>query len=331
MCGNNSSAPPTPDYQGAAVAQGAANLDAARASAKLSNPNIVSPYGNQTVQYGTGDQQDIPTVTQTLTPTGQQTLDSQQQAQLKLANLGNTGATNAQNVLNTSFTPTGTAANQAQTLGQSPNAQTSIDTSGIAKAPVNAGTTGQEAIMSRLQPQIEQEQKATRQRLANQGLVPGGEAYDNEMRNQNNQENDLRTQAVLQGINLDTTANQQGFNQAQAQAGQNNAGIAQNFNQGLGQAQFNNSAQQNDLQQQLALRQQPLNEISGLLSSSQIQTPQFQGYQGSQVQAAPVFQGAQAAGNAALQNYGIGQSGANAQTSGLYNLAGTAARAYFGG
>ena len=46
------SPPPAPDYTGAAQAQGAANLDAAVATAKLSNPNINSPYGSQTVTYG---------------------------------------------------------------------------------------------------------------------------------------------------------------------------------------------------------------------------------------------------------------------------------------
>ena len=47
------SPPAQPDYAAAAQAQGAANKEAAIASAKLSNPNITSPYGNQTVTYGT--------------------------------------------------------------------------------------------------------------------------------------------------------------------------------------------------------------------------------------------------------------------------------------
>ena len=45
-------APPAPDYKGQAEAQGQANVDAARVSSKLSNPNVVSPYGVQTVTYG---------------------------------------------------------------------------------------------------------------------------------------------------------------------------------------------------------------------------------------------------------------------------------------
>jgi hypothetical protein len=45
-------APPAPDYVGAAQAQGAADVDAARVTAKLNNPNIINPYGKQTVAYG---------------------------------------------------------------------------------------------------------------------------------------------------------------------------------------------------------------------------------------------------------------------------------------
>lgn len=45
-------APPAPDYAAQAREQGAANVDAARVSSKLSNPNVITPYGAQTVTYG---------------------------------------------------------------------------------------------------------------------------------------------------------------------------------------------------------------------------------------------------------------------------------------
>lgn len=330
-----------------------------------------------------------------------------------------------------------------------------LDLSNVAQMPVNAGTTGQAAIMSRLAPQLERQQKFNAQNLANQGLVAGGEAYKNAMLDQSQQQNDLLTQAALQGINLDTAANQQGFNQAlasgqygnvgtqqnfgnalaaqqaqnaaqgqgfnqQLQSGQfgnqaqlasfganlqnqqaqnqaiaqnygqglsaqqltnqsigqnfgqglsaqnaSNAAIGQNFGQGmaasnaanaaiqqnqnaaaqeqqlanaaqlqqynqnLGSAQFGNSAANQSLQTQLALRNQPLNEITGLMSGSQLQLPQFQGYNPTSIAPAPVFAGAQAQGAADMQKYGIQQSGANATTSGLFSLAGAAAPVVF--
>jgi len=475
-------------------------------------------------QYTTTTGGDQPTITQTLTPQAQATLDAQQRVQRALAGLGEQGLGTASRVLGTGFNPNlaglqtnlgnagqisqapdlsrygqasgnvnagqisqapelslygmaganvnaqgvnagpqagqygmssgGPSAGQYGYAGGGPQsgqygfASGGLNTSNVAAMPVSAGMTGQNAIMSRLAPQLEKSDAAMRQRLANQGLVAGGEAYENAMLSQNQQKNDLLTQAALQGIGLDTAANAQGFNQALAAGqfgnqavGQNfgqgvtaqqlqNAGIAQNFGQGqaanaaqnaaIGQnfnqglsaqqaqnaaaqqlynqnmgvqglqnqavgqnqqaalsqqqaqlaaqqqgfgqnvtqqqlgnqaitqnqqaalqqqqaalaaqnqqfnqllqgGQFGNTAQQQSLQQQLALRNQPLNEITGLMGGSQIQMPQFQGYQGSNIAAAPVFAGAQAAGQAAMDQYGIQSSNANAQNAGLYNLAG---------
>lgn len=547
--GKSVAAPATPDYAAAAKEQGAANVETARASAKLSNPNIYGPLGSQTVTYGTptfdqagydkaladfqanqgrvgkapnqgdfmsditnsedmviGQRPDIagyqsamdkymatagtgvaptrdqfttvadadtPTIRQTLTPEAQATLDAQQRVQKALAGLGEQGIGTAQSVLGQAFNPNlpgiqtslgnygqvaqtpdlsqyGQAGNapQAGQLAETPDlsqygqagggpqagmygfagggpragqyglAQGALNTANIAAMPVNAGTTGQQAILSRLAPQIERSQEATRQRLANQGLVPGTQAYQTAMLEENQRGNDLYAQAALQGLNLDIGANAQGFGQAlqsgqfgnqavaqnfgQGQAAQQmrNAAMAQNFGQGvtsqqlgnqsvlqnqqaglaqqqadmarqqqlfgqgvtstqlgnqaisqnqqaalaqqqaqnaaqlqqynqaLGGAQFGNTAQQQSLAQQMALRNQPLNEITGLMSGSQIQMPQFQGYQGQTIAPAPIFAGAQAAGQNAMQNYGIQQSAANAQTSGLFGLAGAGAGAY---
>ena len=131
---------------------------------------------------------------------------------------------------------------------------------------------------------------------------------------------------MLQGIGLDTAARSQGFGELQQQANLANTAQAQVQNQGLQSAQFGNAAQQAELQRQLALRQQPLNEITGLMSGSQIQLPQFQQYTGQNVAPAPTFAATQAQAQNAMQNYGIAQSGANAKTAGLYGLGGAAAQ-----
>jgi hypothetical protein len=160
------SPPPPPDYRGAAIEQGAANLESARATAKLSNPNTYTPYGTQLISYDG----DIPTIRQTLTPTAQKTLEAQQGVQLSLANLGQKGADTASSVLDKPFNFGG------------PDVQTSLDLSGIAKMPVNAGMTGQEAIMQRLEPSLARQRTSTETNLINQGLRPGTEAYDNAIR-----------------------------------------------------------------------------------------------------------------------------------------------------
>lgn len=292
LFGSPPAAPAAPDYTGAAVAQGTANLDAARATAKLSNPNIYSPYGNQTVTY----EGDTPTITQTLTPEAQKTLNEQQQGQYGLAALGNQGVANASAVFNTPFSFGG------------PAVQTSLDTSGIAKMPVNAGTTGQEAIMSRLEPSLAKNRVSTETQLINQGLRPGSEAYDNAIKLLGQQENDQRTQAALQGIGLDTSANAQGYNQA------------------LQSGQFGNTAQQQSLAQAITQRQLPLNEINALMSGSQIQNPQFQQYTGANVQAAPIANATAQQGAFAQNLYNQDVGTYNQNLAGLYSLGGAAVR-----
>ena len=286
--------PPAPDYAGAAVAQGASNLESARATAKLSNPNTYTPYGTQLVSYDG----DVPTIRQTLTPQAQQTLEAEQRVQTSLANLGEKGTQMASTVLDKPFAFGG------------PAVQTSLDTSNIARMPVNAGTTGQEAIMSRLEPSLARARTSTETNLVNQGLRPGTEAYDNAIRSLGEQETDQRTQAVLQGINLDTAANAQGYNQA------------------LQGGQFANTAQQQALAQAIQGRQMPLNEITALMSGSQIQNPQFQAYQGANVAAAPTFAATQAQGAFDANSYNQQVAAQNANTAGLYSLGGSAMRAF---
>jgi hypothetical protein len=373
-------APVVPDYNAAAAAQGTANITAAEKTAALSNPNIIGPYGNQTVTYAadaSGNMQ--PTVTQTLNPEAQKALDAQQKVQSSLAGLGLNLTNQATGSLSTPFkyvgpdiqtslTPQkeinyGIAADKYGLAGSvDPSkygkALQNLDLSGVAKMPVNAGMTGQEAIMARLQPQIQQTEAAMAQRLANQGITAGSEAYNNAMRTQGQQSNDLYTQAALQGLNLDLAANQQGYGQALSSAGLYNQGLGQNFGQGLsaqelqnqaigqnyGQGmqsagfynqaqnqsynqdlqakQFGNTAAQQSLAQQLQLRNQPLNEINALMSGSQVQTPTFQGYTGANVAAAPTFQGAQAQGTAAMDMYGQQMAARNANVAALGSLAG---------
>ena len=91
-----------------------------------------------------------------------------------------------------------------------------------------------------------------------------------------------------------------------------------------------NTALQQSLAQQLALRNQPLNEITALMSGSQVQMPQFQGYTGANVAAAPLFGAAQAQGDFAQKNYQNQVAAYNAKMGGLYNLLGSAAGGAFG-
>jgi hypothetical protein len=140
----------------------------------------------------------------------------------------------------------------------------------------------------------------------------------------------LQNQAIGQnygqGVTSQNQANAamgQNYGQAGASAGLYNQAVGQQYNQNLGAAQFGNTAANQYLQQQLGLYNQPLNQISALMSGSQIQAPQFQSYTGQNIQAAPVFQGVQQQGQAAMDIYGQQVAAANAQNAGMFGLAGS--------
>jgi hypothetical protein len=96
----------------------------------------------------------------------------------------------------------------------------------------------------------------------------------------------------------------------------------------LQQGQFANTAQQQALAQALQQRQMPINEISALISQSQIQNPTFGAYQGSNIAAAPIANATalQGAFDQNIYNQQVGT--ANANTAGLYGLGGAATSAY---
>jgi hypothetical protein len=215
-----------------------------------------------------------PFVKQTLTPESQKIFETQQQTKQQLADLGNLGAKNATAVFSTPFAFNAPAANttiaDAGEITLGPNAANfmanagpsaanfmagggpsaanfmanrNLDLSNVAAMPINAGMTAQQAIMARLEPQIAKQRVSTETQLINQGLRPGSEAYNNAITLLAQQENDQRTQAVLQGLGLDLSANAQGYGQALTSGQFGNTAQAQNFGQGNIQQQLFNQAQ----------------------------------------------------------------------------------------
>lgn len=215
-----------------------------------------------------------PYVTQELDPYTQITYDKQKELTRQLTDLSKVGATNAANILGTAFRYDGPATNftfdKGGEISQGPNpanfmagagpsaanfmagvapsaqdylASKNLDVSNIAKMPINSGTTAQQAIMARLDPQIAKNRVSTETQLINQGLRPGSEAYNNAINLLGQQENDQRTQAVLQGLGLDMSANAQGYNQALSTGQFGNLAQAQNFGQGLAGQSLTNQAQ----------------------------------------------------------------------------------------
>lgn len=116
----------------------------------------------------------------------------------------------------------GALTNQNQTLANATKnssgilSKPTLDFSKIPKMTINPGLTGQNAIMSRLGPQIQRERDALHTQLVNWGLQPGTQAYNEALARQGETENDLKSRAAIGGIGLDTEAHQQGVSDQQA-------------------------------------------------------------------------------------------------------------------
>jgi len=105
----------------------------------------------------------------------------------------------------------GTLSNLAKNVGQT--TQNAFNPTNLPSTGINPGEEYSAAIMRRLQPQVQMQQAQFDQKMANQGIPVGSEAYTNAKRAFDQQQNDLLTSAQIGGIGVGTTANQQAFNQ----------------------------------------------------------------------------------------------------------------------
>ena len=254
------SAPAAPDYTAAAEKTAAGNLEAAKYTTRANRVNQYTPYGDLTYKEngdGTWSQ------TQTLTPQAQATLDKQMALSDKYADTASTGFDKVQGLLS----------------------NPELDMSQLPARAIDVGKTAQEAIMSRLQPQLAQQDEALRTRLANQGITLGSEAYGKEMTAQGQRGNDLQLQAALQGINLDQA------NRASA------------------------------LQEQAYVQDRPLNLVNALRSGAQVQSPQFQAYAQQANAQGPNYSGAaQQQYGADMDAYNANQASSSGMMNGLFGI-----------
>jgi hypothetical protein len=203
---SSSSSTAIPDYSKLADQQFQQNL-------QLNRYNQVNPLGAQSWQQ---DNNGNWTQVNQLSP-NQQTLLSQNE------NLGQNTNNVALNQLNN--------VSSALSKGIDPNA--------LPAAPINAGQTAQDAIMSRLQPQFARDQNTLNTQLANQGIGQGTEAWNNAQDQFGRNKNDASIQAGLQGINAGYNARDQG------------------------------------MQEQSWEQNQPINALNSLRSGGQVSMPQF--------------------------------------------------------
>ena len=178
-----------------AFSQGANTYANGQTFAQGANSNTLNPYANTTSPYfGAAQAQSLGNLA-----------GAQQATQANRVNQNTLyGGLNYQQSTDANGNPTWTAnqtgTDQTQGLVNSSLAglQASINNPAYG---INPGQTYSDAIMQRLQPQMAQSAESNKAALANQGIVPGTQAYDNAMRTFQQGQNDLLTSAQIQGMN----------------------------------------------------------------------------------------------------------------------------------
>ena len=155
---------------------------------------------------------------------------------------------------------------------------------------------------SRLDPQFADAQTALETQLANQGIGVGSDAYTKAMESQNRSRNDAYQSAMNAAIT--------------------GGGAEQSRLFGL-----QGNARERAIQEYERIRNAPLNEVSALMSGTQINNPTFSAIPQTAV-ANTDFIGAQNSSNAMLSNqYNQQMNQRNAHIQGLYGLGGAGATA----
>lgn len=237
--GSSPKPPKPPDPQETAAAQTGQNVSTAVANAFLGNVNQVTPEGS--ISYE-------PTSTYTFNDpnsgetyeiprfTATQTLSPEQQ---ELQNIG------TQTERNIATIGRDQSARIGELLGEPVNLE------GI---PERYGAEGfsedrlrvEQALMERMQPYLDRQRESTQSQLANQGLMMGSEGYERGIDDYSRAANDARLGVI-------------------GAAGQEQSRLAGLANQARGSA----------LQERFAMRNQPINEITALMSGSQVSQPNF--------------------------------------------------------
>ena len=332
----------TPNYSNAAQETAAGNLANAQATTQANRVNQNTPYGSLNYVQGT-DANGNPTWT------ANQTASPQLGGAIN-ANLGNLANTYSQNFQGPAPFQAPAAYQgpaqyqpiQAQSFNSSgdlpgigfygsklnaqqldPNAlkalpqydvNTKINQAALPTYGIDPGQSYTDAIMQRLQPSLTRQSAASDAQLANQGIMPGSEAYKTAKTLLSQGQNDALTSAIVGGMQTGLQANQQAYGQQAGQIGLNLQGQGQNFGQGIQSNQqymgANNQAYQQQLaNQQLGIGAQNQSFNQALAQNQYGLAAQNQAYnQGINTQNQAFNQGLSAQNqnyNQALTNYGL--------------------------
>lgn len=223
----------------------------------------------------------------TLSPAEQAKYDKTNQVQQQFLDIANAQAGRLQTSLGTPLSFSDIPDNSSGVL-----ARILADDGSASRARV------EDALSQRLNPQLDRDRAALENQLVNQGFTRSTEAFRNEMDSANRQSNDARLGIIAAG-------------------GQEQALQQQLMLQQLQAASTNRERQ---IQERMALRNAPINEISALLGQSQVNMPQFTPYQAGTIAGTPVGDYVYRSADIAQKNYQAELQANAATTGGLFGL-----------
>jgi hypothetical protein len=306
-------APPPPDYAGLAAQQGQVNKDTSMFDAGMNRPTEVDPYGSRTWTLRPGADAKNPqpgdwTVNTSLNPQEQQLLDSDRRISSQFGQIAEG-----------SLGRLGDMMGSGLDLSGAPGLQTA-STQGLPELAGNSDATRQrveQALMSRMRPELDRQRQAMDTRLLTSGHDLGSAGWNTGMGLQSQAENDAMMQAILAGGQEESRL-----------LGEQRATRGQLFNEGMDTAGFNNTARQQAIAEILQQRALPFNEANALRTGQQIGTFNPAQFSQSQTGAPPLFDAGLAQGNYDLAASQSKQSGFNSLLGGLAQMGGAAITRY---
>ena len=331
------SAPAPPNYAAAALQTSAGNASQAQVAQYGSMTNQVTPYG--TVSYtptymGTtaqGDKLNQWTQNVSLSPEQRAAFDQGNRINAQLGNVAERGVGYVQSALSNPLQGqqySGNIGSTAQNMASS------------AGDPELLNRQVQNALYQNstqyLDPQFKQSGDQLTNKLANQGITQGSEAYNNAMLNQSNAKQQAYESARNQAVSGGISAAQGMFGMNQQNAALQNQAAQQAYQQALSSGQFQNLTAQQKFAQAQALQQNPLNMLNATRTGQQMQVanmPQVGQSNPAALQAVAgpdMLGAAQAQGQYSMNSYNQQMAAYNAMMSGATSAAGTAAGAGVG-
>jgi hypothetical protein len=186
----------------------------------------------------------------------------------------------------------------------------------------------QDAMMSRMAPDLQQARDREVQRLKAQGITEGSMAFDRAMERLDRAETDARQQALL------GAAQEYGniFNRSAQATNMANALRQAQMAEAANLMGASGSERTRAIQEMSFLRNLPLNELNALLGGGQVQNPQFENYNLAGYMPGPDLMGAAKADyQARLDAANAANAGKSNLTKGLFGLAGSAIGGPIGG